>query len=208
MKLADKMEILETLNKEIFGLLLNCDISYFNCIQGVIYYSTINDQHTSTMSVQELAMRIPSYLNKNGYSFIISMDKKFGTTLRLYNMEDGFKIDTPFVSDDESIDTLLFHAFFEVCLSEVAESCIYVENADDIEEIEDKDEDADLADLVDRWGDDKDQEFEENNEDDRVRPMFDHIHYIGFDKGSDDGDYSSESYYDNDGNFFFTIRKK
>lgn len=201
MKLADKMEILETLNKEIFGLLLNCDISYFNCIQGVIYYSTINDQHTSTMSVQELAMRIPSYLNKKGYSFIISMDKKFGTTLRLYNMEEGFKVEDPFVSDDESIDTLLFHAFFEVGLLEVAESCIYVENEDDIEEKEDDE----LDDLVSKWGDDKDQD----TEDARIKPLFEHIHYtMGFDKGSDDGDYSSESYYDRDGRFYFTINRK
>ena len=206
MKLADKMEILETLNKEIFGLLLNCDISYFNCIQGVIYYSTINDQHTTTMTIQELALRIPSYLNKKGYSFIISMDKKFGTTLRLYNMEEGFKVEDPFVSDDESIDTLLFHAFFEVCLTEVAESCIYVENEDDIEEIEEK-EDDELDDLVAKWGDDKDQEFEEHI--DRVKPLFEHIHYtMGFDKGSDDGDYSSESYYDSDGRFYFTINRK
>lgn len=202
MKLADKMKILETLNKDIFGLLLNCDISYFNCIQGVIYYSTINDQHTSTMTLQELAMRIPSYLNKKGYCFIISMDKKFGTVLRLYNMEDGFKIETNFSNDDESIDTLLFDAFFEVGLLEVAESCIYVEDEDDVEEIEEIDEE--LSDLVDRWGDDK-----EDDMDYRVKPLFEHIHcHIGVDKGSDDGDYSSESYYDRDGRFYFTINKK
>lgn len=199
MKLEVKMKILETLDKDIFGLLLNCDISYFNCIQGVIYYSTINDQHTSTMTLQELAMRIPRYLDKKGYSFIISMDKKYGTTLRLYNMEDGFKIETPFVTDDQSIDTLLFEAFFEVGLVEVAESCIYVENEDDIEE-----EDEELSDLVDRWGDDKEDDTEN-----RVKPIFENIHcHIGVDKGCEEGDYSSESYYDRDGRFYFTINKK
>lgn len=49
----------------------------------------------------------------------------------------------------------------------------------------------------------------EDDMDYRVKPLFEHIHcHIGVDKGSDDGDYSSESYYgDRDGRFYHYQQK-
>lgn len=104
------LDVLSELTKEHFSTLINREIEYYMPLQGKIFYRTINDHQTSSITVEELSMKITDYLQSKGFSYIICLFEN-ELKLTLYN---GYKIHALYTVYDNAVDTLLFKAFFDV----------------------------------------------------------------------------------------------